>query len=132
MSELSWDTLPEDVQATYTSTYDRLQNDLESLQRSLEDLQETAYSPDGLVAATVGARGELKELVLDPRIYRTSDAKALSASITETVHEATEAVTMRIVELTKPLLPKGLRTDGDSEFGLAPMLRKLTGRAGEA
>jgi DNA-binding protein YbaB len=51
----------------------------------------TAESPDGLVEATVGVYGELVELDLDARIYRTQDAAALSEQIRAAVNAAYES-----------------------------------------
>lgn len=104
----------------FEERYEKLQQDLLSLQKGIQDLSETAFSPDRTVAATVGARGELRELVLDPRIYRSTDAKALAATIKQAIWDASTAVSARLVELTRPLLP----TDGpagaldlDAAFG---------------
>jgi DNA-binding protein YbaB len=93
------------------SEYERLRETLVTLRRSLEEVSETAYSPDGLVGATVGARGELIELTLDPRIYRTTDSTALAATIIATVREAVSAATARTFELTKPFLPEGMQLE---------------------
>lgn len=119
------------VRADYEGQYEQLRTNLESLQQSLEEAVETAHSSDGLVAATIGARGELKELVLDPRIYRTTDATALAVTIIETIHAATDAVTTRMMQLAEPLLPDGLFARGADSPGLDSVLRKLTGRDGE-
>lgn len=106
--------------------YEKLRRDLASLRRSMEEVSETAYSEDGLVAATIGARGELKELVLDPRIYRTTDAKALAASIIVAIKDASDAVTARIIALTEPMLPEHMRgKDGTLDFD--KMLRSVPG-----
>jgi DNA-binding protein YbaB len=102
-----------DVPSQFQERYVQLQRDLLALQKSIEEVAETAYSPDRLVAATVGARGELKDLQLDARIYRTTDAKALAATITQTISDATTAVTARLVELTRPLLPDSVLSDSD-------------------
>jgi DNA-binding protein YbaB len=118
------------LRADYESQHEQLRINLESLQQSLEEVAETAHSSDGLIAATIGARGELKELVLDPRIYRTTDATALATAITETIHAATEAVATRMMEIAEPLLPDGL----PSGSGAGPDLnsvRQVTGRDGE-
>lgn len=89
----------------YEARYEKLQQDLLSLQKSIQDLSETAYSQDRTVAATVGARGELRDLVLDPRVYRSTDAKALAATIKQTIWDASTAVSARLVDLTRPLMP---------------------------
>ena len=90
------------------SDYQRLRDDLADLRQSMEDVAETAYSPDGLVSATVGAQGQLTELALDPRIYRTTDVTALAATITATIQDAVTAATTRVVELSRPFLPDGM------------------------
>lgn len=68
---------------------------LESLDREARRIREsvaettgTAESPDGLVEATVGVYGELVELDLDARIFRTQDATALSEQIRAAVNAA--------------------------------------------
>jgi DNA-binding protein YbaB len=96
------------------SHYQRRRDDLVELRRSVEDVAETAYSPDGLVRATVGARGQLTELSLDPRIYRTADAAALAGSITATIEDAVAAATARIVELSRPFVPDGTDISGSA------------------
>lgn len=85
--------------------FEQLQSDLETLQHGMEQLTETARLPDGLVAATVGARGELTGLVLDPD--RINDAEVVAAAIVATIRQATDAVTARMIELAEPLLPTG-------------------------
>lgn len=96
----------------YEERYEKLQRDLLELQKNIQELSETAYAPDRTVAATVGARGELRELVLDPRIYRSTDAKALAATIKQTIWDASTAVSARLVELTRPLLPADVSAQG--------------------
>jgi DNA-binding protein YbaB len=113
--------------------HERLRADLISLRQSISEIAETAYSPDGLVKVTVGESGRLTELVLDPRIYRKTDATALAATITATIHAAVAAANARMVEVTKPFLPDEIPLlDDDSEDGLGrvfdPMLRHLDGQ----
>lgn len=106
--------------------HDQLRVDLVEPRRAFQDIAETAYSSDGLVGATVDANGDLTELVLDPRIYRTTDSAALAGTITATIKEAVSAATARRVELTKPFLPDaapfdpGPADDMDRAFGPAP------------
>jgi DNA-binding protein YbaB len=73
-----------------TAQYEQLQQGLTTLQRELAEVAVSATSADKLVTATVGARGQLLALKLDPRIYRRPDSTALSASIVETVQRAVE------------------------------------------
>jgi len=102
----------------YEQRYAQLQSELLALQKSIQEIAETAYSPDRTVAATVGARGELRDLQLDPRIYRTTDAKALAATIKQTIWNASGAVTTRLVELTRPLLPESVMSESDFDEAL--------------
>ena len=68
------------------------------LARQARAVQVTETSPDGLVSVTVGARGDLVRLDLDPRIYRRPDSRALADTITETVHRATAAAQDQVVQ----------------------------------
>jgi DNA-binding protein YbaB len=71
-----------------TAQFDTLRQGMSALQQELRELKVTAKSPDGYVTATVGARGQLLKLDLDPRIYRRPDSAALAGTITETVQRA--------------------------------------------
>jgi DNA-binding protein YbaB len=112
--------------------YQRLRDDLVTLRRSFREVSETAYSPDGLVSATVGSRGELTELTLDPRIYRTVDAAALAETITATIRGAVTAAAVSMVELTKPFLPDAPHRagsgPGDADLDLDAVLRRVDGQ----
>lgn len=107
----------------YEQRYAQLQEELLSLQKSIQEIAETAYSPDRTVAATVGARGELRELQLDPRIYRTTDAKALAATIKQTIRDASAAVSTRLVELTRSLLPQSVLSAGELDAAAPKLVR---------
>jgi DNA-binding protein YbaB len=71
-----------------TARFDTLREGMGELQRDLQAVAVSAKSPDGYVTATVGARGQLLKLQLDPRIYRRPDSTALATTITETVQRA--------------------------------------------
>ena len=118
------------------SEHEPLRDDLVSLLRSMDGLTETVQSEDGLVQATVGPHGELRELVLDPPIYRSTDATALAATITGTVNRAVTAAANRMVEMTEPMLPDGgllveRDADGQLDFSFDAMLRRLQPGGGE-
>ena len=68
--------------------YDTLRRGMADLQRELRAVSVTVTSSDGHVTATVDARGQLRKLQLDPRIYRRPDSARLAATITETVQRA--------------------------------------------
>lgn len=113
-----------------------LRDDLVSLLQGMDGLTETAYSDDGLVKVTVGARGELTDLVLDPRIYRSTDAAGLATTITDTVNRAVAAAAIRMVEMTEPLLPDGgllvgRDADGQLDLSFDAMIRRLQPGGGD-
>jgi DNA-binding protein YbaB len=103
---LDWKPTPTYEEAW--SDYERLRESLATLRQNVQEVTETAYSLDGLVRATVDAQGQLTELALDPRIYRTTDSAALAETITATIREAVAAAAGRMIELTKPFLPDGV------------------------
>jgi len=84
----------------------RLQEEGPKLQERARSLQVTEKSADGLIAATVGARGELIRLDIDPRIYRRPDARALADEITETIKKAGAKARDQVVELFATLVPR--------------------------
>jgi DNA-binding protein YbaB len=96
-----------------------LRDGLRTVQERLEDVRVTVESDDGLIVATLGGRGELLTLDLDPRIYRTPDSRALATAITATIRRAREQVAERAAALTR----HALRPGDDPAFG--PLLRRL-------
>ena len=87
--------------------YERLRSGLDELQQRLAALRMTERSDDGQVTATVGPRGQLVKLELDPRIYRNRDVDALAAKITATVDRAAASATAAVQELVGGYLPPG-------------------------
>jgi DNA-binding protein YbaB len=87
------------------AAYVRFAEDLRAVQRGMAEVRASAESPDGLIAATVGGRGELLELALDARIYREHDSRALSRHILDTVKEAADLARAQVVALTRHLMP---------------------------
>lgn len=85
--------------------FQRLRSGLHDLQRQLVELNVTETSDDRLVTVTVGARGHLVRLELDPRIYRRPDATELASTITETIRRATTRAQDRVAEICRPYLP---------------------------
>jgi DNA-binding protein YbaB len=91
-------------------------NDLQSAsakvqesQRRLRAIRGLAQSPDRLVKATVGPRGQLVDLELDPRLFRNPNAKAVAAAIMATVRAAVEDSQRQAQEVRDELLPKDLQ-----------------------
>jgi DNA-binding protein YbaB len=88
----------------YTAGLEALERDARELQRALQDARGVADAADGLVQATVSGRGELIELVLDPRIYRTQDSEALAADITAAIREAAGQAQEEVLAKARRLL----------------------------
>lgn len=76
------------------------------LKERAQNLQITEKSKDGLVTATVGARGQLIRLDIDPRIYRRPDARALADAITDTIKRAGTKAQDEIVGLFASVVPR--------------------------
>ncbi|GAA2826975.1 YbaB/EbfC family nucleoid-associated protein [Crossiella cryophila] len=93
-------------------------------QRALADLTATAESPDGLVEATVGAFGDLRELDLDPRHQRGRDAAALAETILATVRAAAHAAAATAYHVLAPDLPPDLDPD-EADLLFGPALHAL-------
>jgi DNA-binding protein YbaB len=87
--------------------YQRLRSGMDELQGKLAALQVTVASEDGQVRATVGPRGQLVKLTLDPRVYRDGDADALARKITQTVQQATSRAVDQVQRLVAEYMPHG-------------------------
>ncbi|MFG1945202.1 YbaB/EbfC family nucleoid-associated protein [Nonomuraea sp. NPDC048826] len=110
----------------------RIQDDGMELHARAREVQVTEKSRDGLVSVTVGARGELVRLDLDPRIYRRPDARHLADSITETTRRATARARERVTEIFEPVIPRAefeAHLDGDVEAAMARLADRMEGRA---
>lgn len=94
-----------------------LENAAQTRQKILE-ITGTAWSDDRMVKAVVGPRGQLVELEIDPRVYRTPNSKALAATILSTVRAAVEDVNKQTREIMDKVMPKdrGLGLVGKTDF----------------
>jgi DNA-binding protein YbaB len=104
--------------------YERLRDDLLEVKARIADIEATADSPDGLVSATVVGRGELSELYLDPRIYRTTDSKALARSIVDTIRDAVGQTREQLFEITRRYLPPDAELE-NTDVHTGPFLHQL-------
>ncbi|CRK58757.1 hypothetical protein [Alloactinosynnema sp. L-07] len=109
--------------------YERLADDVRSIQRRMVDIRATADSADGLISATVGANGELVELWLDPRIYRHTDSEALAESITDTVRQAALQARAQTFALVEEFLPPNTSAES-AELTFDPFLHALDRQSG--
>lgn len=100
----------------------QIQGGIADMQKEMNAVTGTAKSPDGFVTATVGPRGQVVKLVIDPRIYRKPDATKLAATITETLRKATQEAAKQVEVVTQKYAPGEdvgayLRGDVASRFG---------------
>ena len=97
---------------------EELERETHRIRRTVAEVAGSAVSPDGLVEATVGVYGELVELVLDARIYRTQDAEALAGQIQAVVNEARSAAQDDVRRELAKYLPTG--ADGPADLAFKP------------
>jgi len=102
----------------------RSMDELPEAQKRLTRLTGTAWSPDRMVKAVVGPRGQLVELELDPRLYRRPNSTALAATIVATVQEAVADVMRRSNEIIDDLAPGGLRVEDVMHPEMVKMVRR--------
>ncbi|MDQ3734970.1 MAG: YbaB/EbfC family nucleoid-associated protein [Actinomycetota bacterium] len=111
--------------------FQKLTTEGPKLHEQARAVQVTEKSPDGLISATVGSRGELIRLDLDPRIYRQPDSRELADTITETIKAAGLAAKERVIEVFEPLIPREelqLHMDGDIDGVLERMSDQMLGK----
>ncbi|RCG32647.1 YbaB/EbfC family DNA-binding protein [Sphaerisporangium album] len=109
----------------------RLQEEAPALHEKARAVQVTEKSEDGLISATVGARGDLVRLDIDPRVYRRPDSRRLADAITETVHRAADKARARVVEVFDPIIPADqmrAHLDGDLQRVLDDMAARMLGK----
>ena len=108
----------------FTAGLEELERDARQLQRVLSELRTTAESGDGLIQATVGGRGELIALELDPRIYREADSEALAADIMATIKAAATRAQEQLLTHVKKLLPANI-DPGTVDVEFDPLLAEI-------
>jgi DNA-binding protein YbaB len=81
---------------------------LNEMRRDLDKVSATASRPDGLVTVVVGARGQVQDIRLEPRVYRKLDSAELSRSIMKLIGEATADVSAQMQKIMTPFMPEGL------------------------
>lgn len=115
--------------------YARLRSDMDEMQRRLAEMRVLAVSPDGLVRATVGPRGQLIDLWLDRR-SRALDPDQLARTIVATVADAAARTAGEVEAMMADYFPadsSALAFLRDNEFGTLmrrpdAMVRDLTER----
>ncbi|WP_424535176.1 YbaB/EbfC family nucleoid-associated protein [Sphaerisporangium viridialbum] len=112
------------------ANFHRLQEEAPAMHERARAIQVTETSRDGLISATVGPRGDLVRLDIDPRVYRRPDSRELADSITETVQRAADKARDKVVELFEPLIPREqmkAHLDGDLQRVLDQMASQMLG-----
>lgn len=96
----------------------RMASDVTTTQKKLLSVTATVRSADGLVTATVGPRGHLIELDLDPKIYQRPNSKLLAQTILQTVREAVEQGANQVQDMIESTIPEDFRSiDYTSSMG---------------
>ncbi|MFF1817242.1 YbaB/EbfC family nucleoid-associated protein [Kribbella sp. NPDC058245] len=88
-----------------------------------EDTTGTAQSPDGLIEATVGMYGDVRELILDPRILRTPNVAALAEQLRQVLNDAGWEAQQAAAKQLPDLFPRG--TDDPAELAYEPFLAQI-------
>ncbi|MFI7120812.1 YbaB/EbfC family nucleoid-associated protein [Amycolatopsis sp. NPDC049868] len=107
--------------------YARTEKGLREQQRRMAEIRATAESDDELISATVGGYGELVELRLDPRVFRTPDSTGLAQAITKTVQRAAELAHEEGFGVISDLFPAGVTAE-EADLRLGPVLHELDRR----
>ncbi|WP_199433997.1 YbaB/EbfC family nucleoid-associated protein [Qaidamihabitans albus] len=87
--------------------YHRSREQLACVHRELASISESATSDDGLVTATVGARGTLTGLVIAEETYERYRPAELAAQIVRVTGAATVRALAGAGEVLAPALPAG-------------------------
>lgn len=103
---------------------ERMVRAVRSVQRELAAVEATAETDDGMVTATVGPRGELRALELDPRVYRTRDPDELAEDILRTVRSAEDDAAHAAYDAATEVLPPHTRFE-DADVAFDPLLHRL-------
>jgi DNA-binding protein YbaB len=89
--------------------YRAMRSRVEELQLAAADVTATVRSPDRSVTVTADARGELRDLRLDPAVLSRLEARVLAERILATTRLATAQARERVRVMTRDALPERLR-----------------------
>lgn len=84
---------------------------MNTVQKKMFRVTATVESADGTVTATVGPRGHLVDLKLDPKIYRRPNSGLLAQTILQTVREAVEQAAKETQDLLEGVVPEEYHPD---------------------
>lgn len=108
----------------------RLRSGLSGLQARLRAVNASVTSDDGMVTATVGPRGQLVSLEIDPRIYRRPDSRLLAQTITQTVQAAAARAQEQVMAACRPYFPDA-EVQAHLDFDFDGMMRRLDHELGD-
>ncbi|MGA8112392.1 MAG: YbaB/EbfC family nucleoid-associated protein [Actinocatenispora sp.] len=95
--------------------YRTMRDNVSAMQEQVREIVGTAESEDGLVRASVGYRGDLSGLEIDPRVLRSYDSLTLSETILAVAQAATTDLRRQMTETMSPYLPESLGDLGGIE-----------------
>ncbi|GAB7040264.1 MULTISPECIES: YbaB/EbfC family nucleoid-associated protein [Catenuloplanes] len=87
--------------------YERVRDGIGELRTRLSELSVSAVDAKELIRATVGPRGQLTSLEIEPRAYRAYEPHELADEITRVVADAAARATETVRELAGEVLPPG-------------------------
>lgn len=97
--------------------FQKLREGATELQNKIKAVTASAKSTDGYVKVTVGPRGQVISLDLDPRIYRDPNSAKLSAAIVDAIQRASKDAADQVAALCKPFMPeKDIRAHLDQDL----------------
>jgi DNA-binding protein YbaB len=91
--------------------------------KTMARITAVAWSDDRLVKATVGPRGQLVDLEIDPRVYRNPNSKALAATILATVRKASDEAMAKTQEVVQAAMPKDLGVGKTGNVSMNELMR---------
>ncbi len=101
------------------SAYERLQADMQEMQKELITTRALGTCDNGLVHATVGPRGQLVDLVINPQVYRRPDADELADMVLEATNNAVALVGEQVGEILARHVPEEVRATAMKQFDFA-------------
>ncbi|MEV4059891.1 YbaB/EbfC family nucleoid-associated protein [Nonomuraea dietziae] len=113
--------------------YNRQAAQLKQAYTQLREMKAVGKSGDGMVTVTVGPRGQVQNIELNPRVYGKLSPSELAHAILEQISAASGEVVERTKELMSPFVPEGLPYeeffgDESSLDALLPQPINLEGR----
>ncbi len=100
-----------DLQVPLQHLADQAYEQIAALRRAqgrVSELTVSAATSDGLVRVKAGARGDLREVRLEPEVYQAMPPEQLAATITRLARDAASEAARQALEIMAPVLPAGL------------------------